>query len=321
MVRLLVLFVALFALPASAQVVQVTPLAPYAMQAEDGSWQGPAIDLVRQAADAAGTDVTFVETPASAAQLPVVAGAGSIADASLPLHVDTLAMIGQSRQQNFLTGLLDLLTVGFLVTIAAVCAVLLVFGVLFWLAERSASEEVEAEGSKLRGIGQGFWWAGVTATTIGYGDLVPKTLPGRLVAMVWMLISMALTAVLTAYIVSSVGGRDGGRELDEALSGKTVGYVEGFGAGESDLDGADAVRRFADVEDALAAYDADAVDGVIYPAALAKEVAGERSVLTLKDTSALIVARLPQGELREAVNRIVTSQRWQQRMAAQLGDR
>ncbi len=44
----------------------------------------------------------------------------------------------------------------------------------------------------------GFWWAWVTMTTVGYGDLVPTTLEGRLVGMLLILVGVALFSLLTA---------------------------------------------------------------------------------------------------------------------------
>lgn len=42
--------------------------------------------------------------------------------------------------------------------------------------------ESSAPGTKLRSIGDAFWWAIVTVTTVGYGDMYPVTLEGRIIA-------------------------------------------------------------------------------------------------------------------------------------------
>lgn len=44
----------------------------------------------------------------------------------------------------------------------------------------------------------GFWWAWVTMTTVGYGDLVPTTLEGRIVGMLLILVGIAIFSLLTA---------------------------------------------------------------------------------------------------------------------------
>lgn len=48
----------------------------------------------------------------------------------------------------------------------------------------------------------GMWWAFVTATTVGYGDISPATPLGRLVAMILMLVGIGLIGSLTSTITS-----------------------------------------------------------------------------------------------------------------------
>lgn len=49
---------------------------------------------------------------------------------------------------------------------------------------------------------EALWWAIVTVTTVGYGDRVPVTLGGRIVATVLMLLGIGLIGVLTATVAS-----------------------------------------------------------------------------------------------------------------------
>jgi voltage-gated potassium channel len=48
----------------------------------------------------------------------------------------------------------------------------------------------------------GIWWAFVTATTVGYGDISPHTILGRIIATVLMLIGIGLIGSLTSTITS-----------------------------------------------------------------------------------------------------------------------
>ncbi len=52
-------------------------------------------------------------------------------------------------------------------------------------------------------IGSGLWWAIQTVTTVGYGDNVPETTAGRLVAALVMLLGIGFITVITASITSS----------------------------------------------------------------------------------------------------------------------
>ncbi len=72
-------------------------------------------------------------------------------------------------------------------------------------------------------IGDGLWWAVQTVTTVGYGDLVPTSTAGRLVAALVMIVGIGFLTVVTAAITStfieSARRRLQGTETD-ALSSK-----------------------------------------------------------------------------------------------------
>lgn len=52
-------------------------------------------------------------------------------------------------------------------------------------------------------IGDGLWWAIQTVTTVGYGDLVPTSTAGRLIAAFVMVVGIGFLTVITAVITSS----------------------------------------------------------------------------------------------------------------------
>ncbi|MBI4266068.1 MAG: potassium channel family protein [Acidobacteria bacterium] len=51
-------------------------------------------------------------------------------------------------------------------------------------------------------IGDALWWAVVTATTVGYGDVSPVTPEGRLIAVVLMITGIGVIGVFTATVAS-----------------------------------------------------------------------------------------------------------------------
>jgi voltage-gated potassium channel len=53
----------------------------------------------------------------------------------------------------------------------------------------------------------GMWWALQTVTTVGYGDVTPKNVTGRLIASFVMLEGIAFVAIVTAAITSSFVAR------------------------------------------------------------------------------------------------------------------
>jgi voltage-gated potassium channel len=64
-------------------------------------------------------------------------------------------------------------------------------------------------------VGLAIWWALQTVTTVGYGDVVPTTVAGRVVGGVEMVIGVAFIAFVTAGVTSSVVQR-GEAEAQEA---------------------------------------------------------------------------------------------------------
>ena len=66
---------------------------------------------------------------------------------------------------------------------------ILIFGFIFFITEPD-----------VKSFSDGLWWALVTITTVGYGDITPMTSIGRLVASALMFLGLGLIASLTAVV-------------------------------------------------------------------------------------------------------------------------
>jgi voltage-gated potassium channel len=80
-----------------------------------------------------------------------------------------------------------------------------VFGTsLLWLVAASAVyfAEHEAQPEAFSSIPAALWWAGVTITTVGYGDVYPVTPLGRLLGVVVSLLGVGIAAVPSSILVT-----------------------------------------------------------------------------------------------------------------------
>jgi voltage-gated potassium channel len=76
--------------------------------------------------------------------------------------------------------------------------------------------EQNEPGASITTIGDALWWAAVTLTGTGYGDLVPVTLVGRLVAVGLMVGGLAIVGVIAASFATWMIEQVGSRVAEEA---------------------------------------------------------------------------------------------------------
>lgn len=76
------------------------------------------------------------------------------------------------------------------------------------------------DGRQFDNAWKGVWWAATTITTVGYGDVVPSTIAGRMIAVFVMFAGIGLVSILTAAVASALVASDVGeeeRKVDEQL--------------------------------------------------------------------------------------------------------
>jgi len=108
-----------------------------------------------------------------------------------------------------------------LVVFAAVAAVVLYLcaSAIYWF-------EHEAQPEAFASIPHALWWAVVTLTTVGYGDVYPVTAGGRIFTGLMLLVALGVVAVPTGLVTSALSSErvaDEMAEHEEARSGGTGG--------------------------------------------------------------------------------------------------
>ena len=81
-------------------------------------------------------------------------------------------------------------------------------------AERTAAN------AEIKTAGDAIWWGFETVTTVGYGDFVPVTWNGRMLAVLVMLVGISVLGVVTASLSAALVKRahQGPDKVDEVLS-------------------------------------------------------------------------------------------------------
>ena len=252
-------------------VVAVSPSPPFVTQSADGTWGGLGAAFAGEVGQVLGRPVRFVAVPPDRAAAALASGAADVAvvparegaEAGLDLTTPFVtARLGAARTPD--VGIVAVagrfLSPTFFWVAGGLAVLLLVVGVAIWLFERHQEEDDFREDRA--GIWDGFWWAGVTMTTIGYGDTVPTSVGGRTLALSWMLVSMVLTAALTTALVSALGLGEGSRglTLPGDLDGERVGVAEGSAAAGALAELGVRFHAFPSVANGLAAVESDSID-------------------------------------------------------------
>jgi voltage-gated potassium channel len=74
-----------------------------------------------------------------------------------------------------------------------------------------------AASSDFDSLWDGVWWAIETVSTVGYGDIYPATVQGRLIALILMFVGIGFLSLLTAAVASRFVKQERGDEHEELM--------------------------------------------------------------------------------------------------------
>ena len=204
--------------PPDREIIVATKQAPpFAMKGGDGNWQGISIDLWRRIAEQMHLRYRFTEVvtvqdlldatangtaDAAVAAITVTAARARAVDFTQPFYETGLGVAVQSGVANWLPVVRTFLSFNFLQAILALLGIALIVGILIWLFERRQNDNFA--GHPAKGLTSGIWWSAVAMTQAGAAQGGPSSLPGRLLAVVWMVASIIALAVFTAGITSAI---------------------------------------------------------------------------------------------------------------------
>ena len=234
-----------------------------------------------------------------------------IVDFSHPYFDAGLQILVPKSTDHSLLGALRTLYVPLIAQVLAVLFLIaLIMAHCIWFAERKRNTE-QFPNSYIKGIWEGFWWASVTLTTVGYGDKSPRGVVGRLLGLFWMFVGILLISYFTAMVTTqlTLNRLEGGIRNPSDLSGRDVATVAGS-TSEKFLETIPAkVHSFESFESAVAALETEQVDALVYDAPVLVHYAGHggggrfRVVGSVFEHQSYGIALRQESPLRESLNR------------------
>ena len=326
---------------------------PFAMLNEDKQWEGISIDLLREVKaeleDECGHDIklefkiqTLKEMLAavSESEVDIVAAALTMnyerektMDFTHSFHTSGLGIaVGAKQSGSGWSGMFEaIVSETFLRIVAGLFLAMLVSAVAIYLFERNANPEHFDHGW-FKGVAAGMWWAAVTLTTVGYGDKVPKSFGGRMIALVWMFAGLFIIAGFTAAVTSALTLTELRSKINgpAELSRIKVATVEDSTSADYLTSRHIIFAKHPDVDSALKSLAANECDAVVYDAPILRYQAYQKytgEVFVLKNTferQNYAFALPTDSPLRESVNRVLlrktSSPSWDEVLATYFGE-
>ena len=327
---------------------------PFAMLNEEKQWEGISIDLLREVKaeleEESGHEIklqfktltlTEMLEAVSKSEVDIVAAALTMnyerekkMDFTHPFHTSGLGIaVGANRRRSGWSGIVDgIFSETFLRIVAGLVFAMLISAVGIYLFERRANPEHFSKGW-LKGVAAGMWWAAVTLTTVGYGDIAPKSLGGRLIGLLWMFAGLFIIAGFTAAVTSALTLTELRTKVNgpNDLSRVKVATVEGSTSEEYLRSRHIMFDKNPDVDSALDNLVATECAAVVYDAPILRyqvyqKYGGEALVLQSTFERQNYAFALPSNSpLRESINQVLlrktSSPSWDEILATYFGEK
>lgn len=253
---------------------------PFAMKQSNGDWEGISVDLWRKTAADTGHSFKFVEEEtvdgllegAETSKFDVAIGALTVTaarerkmDFTHAFYSTGLGIaVPAEGALSWVPVARAVTSFGFLQAVLALVGLALMTGFAVWLFERRQNELFS--GGVAKGLTSSVWWSTLAMTQRTPTGSGPMTLPGRLIAIVWMVTSIIALAVFTASVTSVLTTRklQGAVNGVDDLTSARVGTVAGTAGAETLKRMGIDVMAFTTAGEGLTALKADELEAFVY---------------------------------------------------------
>ncbi|BEV44563.1 transporter substrate-binding domain-containing protein [Afipia carboxidovorans] len=332
--------------PVDRELVIGTKVAPpFAMKDENGNWSGVSIELWQHLASRLKWNYHFVEADTVPALLDgVKTGQFDVAISAISItaereqaldfttsyfHAGTGVAVQADRITNWIPVIKSIASWSFLQAALTLLGLAVTAGVVIWLFERKANDGFG--GTVVRGLSSGVWWSTHTMTQRAAGGIMPLTLPGRIIAMIWMVTSVIAIAVFTAGITSSLTTKRLHGMVNSVADLSSI--KVGVPGGTSSQDGLTRLRIVHSVlpspQDGLKALRSGKIDALVYDRPLLAWMIRQQGLSSLDLTDLMLepqryaIAMRPNSKLRKPLNvallQVTESDWWRDTLFRYLG--
>lgn len=327
----ILLFILITLIPAQAQQtinVGTKVAEPFVIKQPNGEWSGVSFRLWNEISNELQLNYEVEEYDLEGLMDAVKSGNVDLAvspltitserekdfDFSHPYYVTGLSIAVPAKDESGLLGLFTrVISVEFFETVGLFILILFLVGLITWLFERKKNPEEFGDG-KSKGLWSSFWFAAVTMTTVGYGDKSPRSIGGRIVALIWMFTAIIIISSITAAIASALTVT----QLDTKVKGlndlydANVGSIATSSASTFLKEQKINFSKNQDVIEGLNNVANGDLNAFVYDAPIMKHLIKENNltnkvkVLPLTLEQVFYAYALPEGsELREDINRVL----------------
>eukprot|EP00794_Sanderia_malayensis_P003191 gene3191-3663_t len=141
-------------------------------------------------------------------------------------------------------------------------------GIIIWFLDTVRNPK-EFPNSFIGGSWEGFWWAFITMTTVGYGDKAPRSFGARLFGIIWILIGLVIISTFTATITTMLTASSLSNEIK--LYGMKVGVLHNSEEYRLGVKRNAETKSFESVKDIVKNVKDDMIQGILLDAYIAGE--------------------------------------------------